>query len=421
MRIVHITPDYHPAKGGGEIYVKEVSERLAARGHDVTVLAMNSRGVSGPDGAPLPRREVINRVAVRRLNNSFKLHQRLLRIRGAYMALGLTLGLDRSKMLFISPCSLQAFLFTLRARADVVGVFNWYHGFLAYQTALARELADFTFVGIPLFHTERPWANSPLFARILARCDAVTVMTEHEKRFVDGRSGRFTARVSGAGVDPALFVHADGSRLRAELGLGDAPVVGYVGRMSATKGVVTLIEAMKIVWRRKPGVRLLLAGSGLPPAPGSDDEIHRAFAGLAELERSRIVTVDTFTDEQKASLFDALDIFAMPSVAESFGIAYLEAWMCKKAVIGSRIDATACVIRDGIDGCLVDPGAPADLASVIEALLDDRDGRVRMGKAGHEKTLANFTWEKVVDSVENTYTSAAGRRNTRPGSRRAVA
>ena len=65
MRILHVTPDYHPAKGGGEVFIKEVSERLAARGHQVTVLAMNSRGMRREDGARLPRREAINGVQVR--------------------------------------------------------------------------------------------------------------------------------------------------------------------------------------------------------------------------------------------------------------------------------------------------------------------------------------------------------------------
>jgi glycosyltransferase involved in cell wall biosynthesis len=421
MRIVHITPDYHPTKGGGELYVKEVSERLAARGHQVTVLALNSRGAAGRNGEDLPSNQVIEGVTVRRLNNSYRVHQRLLRIRGLQRTVGLALGADRSNMLSISPWSLQAFLLTLRARADVVGVFNWYHGFLAYQTAIARALADFALVGFPLFHTERPWAMSPLFPRILARCDVVAVMTEHEKRFVESRSGQATARVVGAGVEPSLFTTAAGPDLRVRYGLGHAPVVGYLGRMSASKGVVTLIDAMKIVWRRDPSVRLLLAGSGLPSTPKCDDEIRDTFARLSESERSRLVAIDSFTDDQKPALFGVLDVFAMTSVAESFGIAYLEAWMCGKAVIGSTIGATACVIRDGIDGMLVTPGSPDELARSIELLLGDRAAREQMGKAGHDKALTLFTWDKVVDRIESAYEDARARREAGARSRPAVA
>jgi glycosyltransferase involved in cell wall biosynthesis len=410
MRILHITPDYHPTKGGGELYVKEISERLAARGHDVKVLAMNSRGALGRDGARLQSREVINGVTVNRLANTYKLHGQLMGIRGAHRALGLAIDADRFNMLASGPCSLRTFLVTLRARVDVVAVANWYHGALAYQTSLARRLRRFTFVGIPLFHTERPWARSPLFAQMLARCDAVAALTEHEKRFIEERASSANVSVVGAGVESSLFAHAHGDTIRAAHGIGDLPLVGYVGRMAASKGVVTLIKAMTLVWRQDPHVRLLLAGSGLPTSPTPDGEVGAALAGLAEDERRRIIAIDSFSEGEKPSIFAALDVFAMASVAESFGMAYLEAWMCSKAVIGSRIGSTACVVDETVDGRLVTPEDPADLARTIMQLLSDRAGRERMGRAGYAKTMARYTWDRVVDNVERLYTGAAAER-----------
>lgn len=418
MRILHITPDYHPAMGGGELFVREISERLAARGHDVTVLAMDSRGLSGGNAHRLKAQEVINRVNVNRVTGTYELHERLLGVRGAHRLLGLLLGPDRRDMLSTSPCSLRAFLFALRGKFDVVAVANWFHSSLAYQTCAARDRRDFALVGIPLFHTERRWADSPLFPHMLDRCDALAVMTEHERRFVERRSSQRHAYVVGAGVEPSLFAQAEGHRVRAQYGIGDSPLVGYVGRMSASKGVVTLIEAMRIIWRGHADVRLLLAGSGVPSSPGCDDEISGAFAALSVAERSRIVTIDRFDDHEKASIFDALDVFAMASVAESFGIAYLEAWMCNKAVIGSRAGSTACVIREGVDGLLVTPGAPEDLATAIMRLLSDRPVREHMGRAGQSKALAHFTWDTVADKVECIYRNArtkvatAGRRSS---------
>ncbi len=406
MRILHITPDYYPALGGAELYTKEISERLAARGHDVTVLAMNSRGLSDANGDRLKPREVVNGVKVERLNHAYKLHERLLGLRGAHRLLSLALARDRFKMLSLSPVSLRAFLFTLRADADIVAVVNWYHGSLAAQTCVARGLRDFALVGIPLFHTEREWTDSPLFTDMLERCDALAVMTEHEKRFIEHRSSQRHAHVVGAGVEPSLFAKADGRQIRIEHGIGDSPLVGYVGRMSASKGVVTLIEAMRIVWRIDPAVRLLLAGSGLPSGARCDEEIRAAFAALSEAERSRIIGISRFNDDEKATIFDALDVFVMTSVAESFGIAYLEAWMCRKAVIGSRVGSTACVIQDGVDGTLVTPEDPDNLAKSVLQLLSDRNAREQMGRAGHAKAEAHFTWDKVADKVEYIYKNA---------------
>jgi glycosyltransferase involved in cell wall biosynthesis len=421
MRVLHITPDYFPAMGGGELFVKEISERLASRGHHVTVLTFNSRGLTHENGGPLLAADVINHVNVMRLNNVYKLHRRLFALRGVHRALGLTLGAEKSRMLSVTPCSLRAFLSTLRGHADVVAVTNWYHGSLAYQTAVARRIGRFALVGIPLFHTERPWASSPLFAQILAKCDAVLAMTQHERAFIEARSTRANAHVVGAGVDPERFRGADGQRIRARYGIGDAPLVGYVGRLSASKGVLTLINALKTVWRSDPRVRLLLAGSGLPGTTRSDDDIREAFAALSDVERSRIIGCSSFGDEEKASIFDALDVFAMPSVAESFGIAYLEAWMCRKPVIGSDMGSTACVISDGIDGRLVAPDDSQHLAAVISELVSDRRLRDRMGCAGHAKAIRSFTWEKVTDSVERVYAGACADRNTTRERARAVA
>ncbi|MBC8087777.1 MAG: glycosyltransferase, partial [Phycisphaerae bacterium] len=117
MRILHITPDYHPAKGGGEFYIKEVSERLAARGHEVTVLAMNSRGTRREDGARLLRREAINDVQVHRFNHTHEMHQRFFALRGAHRMLALAFDTDARAMLSATPCSVGAFLATLRSRA----------------------------------------------------------------------------------------------------------------------------------------------------------------------------------------------------------------------------------------------------------------------------------------------------------------
>jgi glycosyltransferase involved in cell wall biosynthesis len=406
MRILHITPDYHPTVGGGELYVKEVSERLAQRGHDVSVLTLNSRGVGLRSGALPPESETINRVRVRRLNHTYAAHHRFLRIRGVHRLLGLFLGRERAGMLTISPISLQGWLLTMRAHADVVAVFNWYHTSLAYQTRIARDFQEFSFVGVPLCHTERPWAQAAILSRTLARCDAVATMTEYEKHFVEARSGQRNVHVVGAGVDPSLFAHANGGAIRARYHIGDAPVVGYVGRMSSTKGVLTLIAAMKIVWKDNPSARLLLAGSGLPTSPRCDPDMRSAFEGLTADEKARIVTISTFTDEEKASIFDALDLFVMPSLAESFGIAYLEAWMCRKAVVGSRIGSTQCVIEDGVDGVLVDPLDHVQLGRSLLALLADPQYRSRLGRAGHAKSLDRFTWDKVVDRVERVYAEA---------------
>jgi glycosyltransferase involved in cell wall biosynthesis len=121
-----------------------------------------------------------------------------------------------------------------------------------------------------------------------------------------------------------------------------------------------------------------------------------------------VIHIDGFDDKEKSSIFDAMDIFAMPSTAESFGIAYLEAWMCRKPVVASRIGSTRCVVDDGVDGVLVDPNDSGDIAAAILQLLTDPQLARRMGRAGYEKTQAKFSWDTVTDQVERTYQNLIG-------------
>jgi len=156
---------------------------------------------------------------------------------------------------------------------------------------------------------------------------------------------------------------------------------------------------MKTVWKWNSDVRLVLAG----PLSNRAKEVATAIEGLPNFEKERLVDIGTFSERDKASIYDSFDVFVLPSMAESFGIAYLEAWACGKPVIGARIGPTQCVIDEGIDGLLVDSNDPQDIARAIIALLSDREMRERMGRSGHAKTIAQYTWDKVTDKVEKLY------------------
>jgi glycosyltransferase involved in cell wall biosynthesis len=244
MKIVHVTPLYHPFRGGAESYTKEVSERLARRGHDVTVLALNERmPQSGQRNAAM---EVLNGVTVRRFDGVGRVQGGLAAaaLTGvAQRALAWTAHGDAVESWARSPYGLAAALHVVRANPDVVAVINWYGGWLPLQVCLARRLRRFSLVGVPLFHTEGQWSRDPLQGKLLQQFDAVVAMTDHERAFVRPFTQR--ARTIGVGVDETAFLSADGNAVRTRYGVGDAPLVGYIGRMVPSKGIDILISAMK--------------------------------------------------------------------------------------------------------------------------------------------------------------------------------
>jgi glycosyltransferase involved in cell wall biosynthesis len=265
-------------------------------------------------------------------------------------------------------------------------------------------------------HTEQAWPSGPVTGDLLRRCDALLLNTTHERDFVLSRGCRPTrAHVLGPGVEPDLLAGGDGAAFRTRHRIGDAPLVGYVGRVEPLKGVVTLVEAMRIVWTREPAARLLIAGPSAPAGSLEERACAAAFEALSDAERGRVVRLDGFDEADKPSLLAALDVLAMPSVVESFGLTYLEAWACGKPVIGARGPAVECVVDHGVDGLLVQPDDRDDTAAAIATLLANPGVRERMGAAGRRKVLARFTWEPIVDAVEALYRDLAAPRDRRPG------
>ncbi|HKU51786.1 MAG TPA: glycosyltransferase family 4 protein, partial [Nitrospira sp.] len=307
----------------------------------------------------------------------------------------------------LSPSGVDLFLqgprtfgvipYLLRSNADVVGAMNWYWP-LAHYSYLARRLKPYRLVGIPLFHTAEDWCEHDIYRRMLRSCDAVVTNTEYEAHFCRRHNARNVHAV-GVGIHPEDFEKRDGHAVREACHIGTHPVVGFVGRPMANKGITTVIEGMKQVWKTNSEVRLLIAG----PKPPSWSPEERQLQEFLTLEKSRVIRICDFTDSDKASIFDALDVFVLPSVGESFGISYLEAWMCGKPVIGADIGPTRDVIHDGVDGVLVKPNDPTALAKNIIALLADPLRREQMGQSGHKKTLARFTWDRIIDKMEHIY------------------
>ena len=415
MRILHVTPYYQPSVGGLTLHVKSLSDGLAARGHEVTVFTSRLFGsASRQIDNRLPLVERIGDVTVRRFRSFPVIPPKLLTVPGGYRAARALLGADRYRLLADGPWMPQAVVAAFRLRPDVVLVASAEHEALFLQFSRLRRLASTRLVALPLLHLEHEWSRSPLVARYLSRFDVVLANTEHEQAFIDATCRpRPDSRTVGVGVDPEPFQHRNGRAIRERYGLGEDKVVGYVARLEPEKGVIRLIEAMRLVWQKEPNTRLLLAGHRFKADSATDRSVEAALDSLSPWHRSRVTVVAGFPEADKASIFDACDVFALPSIAESFGIVYLEAWLCEKPVIGARIGAVQCVIEDGEDGFLVDPQGTGELFEAILRLIRDPELCRRLGRRGREKTMARFTWSKVTDAVEAIYSETAASRPSR--------
>ena len=373
----------------------------------LTFDAASMRDFRSPRGAGLPTRDQLNGVNIIRVSPNGgtldRVHRWWLRMPGGWRTTQWLTGDDDPRWPFRRPSGLSLLLPIALFDADVITSVAFSYA-STFWTCPPRRLRRTPRVAVPVLHIEEPWAERPVYTRMLGDCDAAIVFTDAERDFVRARGGREIA-VAGAGVDPKVYERRDGARIRARYGIGDRPVVGFVGRQETRKGVPTLIEAMRVVWRYVPDAVLLMAGQ----SAHREKVVVTMLDELSTPDRERIVLIDDFANDDGPSILDACDVFTLPSAEESFGLVMIEAWMCGKPVIGPDILATRCIIESGVDGFVAKPFDHAGLAEKILDLLSDPAKRAQFGERGRAKVLSRYTWDRVTDVWEATLKKAAAR------------
>jgi len=181
------------------------------------------------------------------------------------------------------------------------------------------------------------------------------------------------------------------------------PTVLFVGGLEPRKGLEYLIRAMEKVTHVVPDVRLVtVAKTGFR---GIDQWLtYRTLAEeLGILDR---IEYHESVDESTLLQFYAdCDLLVLPSKTEGWGLSLMEAMVCRKPVVASRAGGIPELVRDGIDGILVDPGDVRWLAEAIVSLLNDPQLRERMGGAGRDRSMG-FSWDRTAQVVLESYESA---------------
>ncbi|MFH1999766.1 MAG: glycosyltransferase family 4 protein [Planctomycetota bacterium] len=406
MNVLHVVQGYFPAIGGTERVIQLVSERLVADyGDKVTVYttpAYNCELFWRRDQPSLPIGvEVRDGVTIRR----FPLFNRLNYLRRKLSDYATKYKLpynDRCRALLNGPLIPGLTQAIAESGADVIAAssFPLMHMHYALEGGKRAGIPVIYYGGI---HAADDWGfNRPMIYKAIKEVNAYISYTTFEKNYLIGR-GIDPDKITpvGVGIDPEPFEEADGTELRQRFRLGNDPIVAFVGQQVPYKGIESVIDAMEHVWKKIPNARLLIAGSRTTYSETLAVKISR----LPVEHRLNVVTFDNFKENEKAAIFAACDILAFPSVFESFGIVFLEAWSARKPVIGLRLNATSTVVDDGIDGLLIIPNDCKDLARAICELLEDDERRVRMGNAGYNKVRKKYTWDVVIEKYRNVYLS----------------
>lgn len=171
----------------------------------------------------------------------------------------------------------------------------------------------------------------------------------------------------------------------------------YAGVLSSRKGYELLIRAFATIAARFPQWRLVFAGSG---------EIDRAKALAEELGiASQVEFKGWVTGDVKDSLFRKASVFCLPSYAEGFPMAVLEAWAYGLPVVATPVGGLPDIVTDGKEALLFEPGDCAALAEQLERLIADPALRDRLRTESLHMASEDFNVENIGRQLGAIYDS----------------
>jgi D-inositol-3-phosphate glycosyltransferase len=407
---VHTSPLDQPGTGdagGLNVYVLEVSRRLAELGVAVDVYTRST------SSAAPPVVEVSPGVLVRHV------------IAGPYE------GLDKADL----PAQLCTFTSEV-LRVEAANEPGWYdlvhsHYWLSGQVGRVARARW----AVPLVHSAHTLAKvknasladgdspEPLARlvgedRVVTEADRLIASTADEatqlRTLYDARAEQVVTVPPG--VDLELFRMADASAARTRLGVPpDAVLLLFVGRIQPLKAPDLLLRAVPELLERRPELRgrLQVAVVGGPSGSGLDrpESLHKLAAALGITDLVRFEP--PAGADQLPDWYRAADVTVVPSHSESFGLVALESQACGTPVVASAVGGLPTAVRDGESGLLVDSRRPADFAAAIERLVTAPRRRTGMAAAAR-RHAERFSWQRTAEGLLVAYRGALADRGSAP-------
>jgi len=200
------------------------------------------------------------------------------------------------------------------------------------------------------------------------------------------------------GVDLDVFKPRPADKsLSDALGIGQSSqVIGTVGRMVTEKGQIFLIEALALLRDRWPMLRCIFVGAGPLLAQLKKQA---GASGLSDMCIFAGVRMDV------ADIYPLMDIFVLPSIREPFGLVLLEAMASRIPVIATSSGGPPDFIKSGVNGFLVSPSNPEELALKIDFLLSHPEQSGAVAKRGRDTVAQYYSIKETAAKIGAVYRS----------------
>lgn len=199
------------------------------------------------------------------------------------------------------------------------------------------------------------------------------------------------------GIDPDRVTVAGSGmgRIRpydGEKDYGHGPLLFVAKHLFAAKGGHLVLDAFRIVRKRRPGTRLIVVGS----------ESHRELAG-----REPDVEFHTHLPwDRLERLYHEAALFVQPMLNDPWGQVYLEALLSRTPVVGLRRNGLPEILENGRHGFLVDAATPEAVSDAVVNALSNPDRLAEMGRGGQQHVLSNYSWDRAAERIRNAMVAA---------------
>ena len=376
MKILIITSVFLPQIGGAELAVHNLAEGLNAQGHKVLLCTWMKKG------------KIV-----------YSHNYKLLRYRRPKWIVRLKLG-----GLWWIQC---LFWTILLWRPDVIHVnFLWRGG--VWVAEILKRIKILTRIKIPLIFTAQGediqrYPSIPYGYRLdIKKKEKIDAAIRYADCLISiGEDVR--KEYLEIGIKPKRIKDIPNSinydilsrpseKARQQLNIpDDVPVILAVGRNHPKKGFPDLINSLAILKKKMPGAIGMIVGSESSKLQPLVDKFglkqnvilyETALPVGLKLERNH-----TPPEKQMETFFKAADIFAMPSIVESFGIVTVEAQAAGLPVVAMHSPGTVDLVKNGFNGYLITKGDHREFANSMYELLSNSEERKVMGKNACETTF----------------------------------
>jgi D-inositol-3-phosphate glycosyltransferase len=256
---------------------------------------------------------------------------------------------------------------------------------------------------------EEPEQRAKAEAQVIGCSDAILASTSDERAQLERLYAAPSERVEivSPGVDHRAFSPGPRAASRAVLGLGDGPVLLFVGRIQRLKGADVAVRTVAHLDAEGYAASLVIVGG--PSGPDGDAELARLHALVDEYDLgARVRFVPAEPHDHLATYYRAADACLVPSRSESFGLVALEAAACGTPVVAAAVGGLRSLVSHAQTGFLVEGRDPAAYAAYVGELLDNPTLAREMSRHAAARARG-YRWSMTAARLRRLYADLAAR------------